>query len=813
MGFKSSSRDSNPEQNSYNPDLSRTPTNAAEDKLAGSGTNSIEYIEPIPSVRTWVKDTVVPTKSGIKDYIISLFPIATWIYRYNLTWFIGDLVAGLTVGVVVIPQGMAYAKLAMLPPEFGLYSSFVGVVIYFMFATSKDITIGPVAVMSTLVGNILTETLPHLPQYKDTPWVIAGCLSIICGCIVTAIGLLRLGFIVDFIPLPAIAAFMTGSALNIAMGQIPALMGNNSNKNYNTRAPTYLVFGNFFKYIKDCNLNAAIGLTALFLLYLIRFICNYGSKRWPQYKRHFFFASTLRTVFVILLYTLISWLINRGDPEHPKISILKTIPRGFKHMGVPVVNSTIISEFAGKLPPAVIVLLIEHISISKSFGRVNNYTINPNQELIAIGVTNLLGPFFGAYPATGSFSRTAIKSKAGVRTPLAGLITGIMVVIAIYALPPVFYYISNALLAAVIIHAVGDLITAPKTIMSFWKISPFEFIIFWAGVLVSIFSSIDNGIYTTVIASAVLTLFRIAKAKGRFIGRILVYEQVDNKHGPKSPTLTGKHRNVYVPLDHSDGTNPAVRPQATTSQGIFIYRISEAFLYPNATHFTDHMVAEITKQSRPGNINPYGSLGNRPWNDPGPRHKTSSHINTNLPELRAIILDFSGVPHIDVTSTQNLVDVRKQLDRHADCSVAWHFAGIQNTWIKRSLISAGFGGSDDTKTVFSVASVGVKQDYDVDQIHTHADGLTRPLYKSEHENSDIANLELNKSTVQEARIKDYSESPSLNESNDNRDLEQTYVHVPILGVNRANFHIDLDEAIRAAESELRPGSVFKQALE
>jgi sodium-independent sulfate anion transporter 11 len=120
-------------------------------------------------------------------------------------------------------------------------------------------------------------------------------------------------------------------------------------------------------------------------------------------------------------------------------------------MGVPVLNHTLVSSIAPFLPGAIIVLLIEHIAISKSFGRVNNYVINPSQELIAIGVTNIFGPFFGAYPATGSFSRTAIKSKAGVRTPIAGLITAAVVILAIYALPPVFFYIPNASLSAVII--------------------------------------------------------------------------------------------------------------------------------------------------------------------------------------------------------------------------------------------------------------------------------------------------------------------------------------------------------------------------
>lgn len=154
---------------------------------------------------------------------------------------------------------------------------------------------------------------------------------------------------------------------------------------------------------------------------------------------------------------------------------------------------------------------------SKSFGRVNNYTIVPSQELIAIGITNvgflwrrvplnsvtlfnslnrtqIFGAFFGGYPATGSFSRTAIKAKAGVRTPLAGVITGIVVLLAIYLLKAVFFYIPNASLSAVIIHAVGDLITAPKTLYSFWRISPLEVIIFFAGVIVSVFSTIEIGI-------------------------------------------------------------------------------------------------------------------------------------------------------------------------------------------------------------------------------------------------------------------------------------------------------------------------------
>ncbi|CAF4536424.1 unnamed protein product, partial [Rotaria sp. Silwood2] len=398
-----------------------------------------EYYEPCPTVKDWFKRKINNPKPIIKNYFLSYLPFLNWIYRYNLVWFWSDLIAGLTVGAIVIPQGMAYAGLAKLAPQFGLYSSFVGVMIYWFFATSKDISIGPVAVVSALTGSIVDAVRRDYPQYE--PHIIASALSLISGCIIFGLGTFRLGFMVDFIPLPALAAFMIGSALNIAMGQIPVMMGNN--KYLNTRESTYLVFGHFWKQIKHCNLNAVLGLTSLVLLYLIRFICIRAGRRFPTREKVFFFIGTLRVVFVIILFLFISWLINRHDPNHPRTSILGKVPRGFQNLGVPYIDRTLVSAFASYLPSTVIILLIEHIAIAKSFGRINNYAIDSNQELIAIGVTNIFGPFFGAFPATGGFSRTAIKSKAGVRTPFAGLLSGLLIILGIYTLTSIFYWISQ----------------------------------------------------------------------------------------------------------------------------------------------------------------------------------------------------------------------------------------------------------------------------------------------------------------------------------------------------------------------------------
>lgn len=225
--------------------------------------------------------------------------------------------------------------------------------------------------------------------------------------------------------------------------------------------------------------------------------------------------------------------------------------------------------------------------------------------MIAIGITNIIGPFFGGYPATGSFSRTAIKSKAGVRTPFAGVITGIVVLLAIYLLTAVFYYIPNSSLSAVIIHAVGDLITPPNTVYKFWLVSPLEVLIFFAGVFVTIFTSIENGIYVTVAASAVVLLFRTAKAQGNFLGRVKIHSVVGDQlivddstrysdNGLyKAPSESSKgslgskvnaagsdsSRNVFLPLDRRDGSNPGIEV-VTPYPGVFIYRFSEGISFP-----------------------------------------------------------------------------------------------------------------------------------------------------------------------------------------------------------------------------------------
>lgn len=271
-------------------------------------------------------------------------------------------------------------------------------------------------------------------------------------------------------------------------------------------------------------------------------------------------------------------------------------------------------------------------SLCLAFGRLNNYKINPNQELIAIGVTNTVGSCFGSYAATGSFSRTALKSKCGVRTPLAGVITGIVVLVALYGLTEAFYWIPNAGLSAVIIHAVADLVASPSHVYSFWRVSPLEFFIWLAAVLVTIFTNIENGIYTSIGASIFLLLIRVAHPRRNLLGRITIQ------------TRDGATTRAYVPLEHDGFINPNVK--VNLSPDIIVYRLHESYVYPNASATDSELVDYVRDNFRRGQDMSDVKNSDRAWNDPGPPRGTSSAdlaaTNEAKPDLRAIVLDFTA---------------------------------------------------------------------------------------------------------------------------------------------------------------------------
>ncbi|RCI15469.1 hypothetical protein L249_3412 [Ophiocordyceps polyrhachis-furcata BCC 54312] len=767
---------------------------AGDDDWFDSGATSSEWLRhQLPSV------------DGARRYVRSLFPFLSWAPHYNLQWLAGDVVSGLTIGAIVVPQGMAYASLAKLEPQFGLYSSFVGVVSYWIFGTSKDISIGNVAVLSSIVGSVV-EDITSLPDAKDMPpHVIASALSVVAGSVVLAIGLLRCGWIVDLISIPSLSAFMTGSAITIIASQLPALIGVSG---FSNRDSPYLVVINTVKHLPDVKADAAMGLTALFALYLIRFCLARAAMSFPSKKRIFFFMSTMRTVVIIVLYTFISWLVNMHRREAPAFRVLGDVPKGFRHAGIPQIPSGIISHLASHLPVTVIVMLAEHVAISKSFGRINNYTIDPSQEMVAIGFTNLLGPFLGAYPTTGSFSRTAVNSAAGVRTPAGGLVSGLLVLVATYFLTGVFHYIPNAALSAVIIHAVGDLITPPNSVYQFWRVSPLEVVIFLVSVLVTVFRSIEDGLYVTVCSSLIVLLYRILKERGRFLGRVRVHSVVGDHVVGDDRKLAGNgdifddsvlatERDVFLPLHHEDGSNPELEIESPYP-GIFIFRFS-GMNYSNASSTLDHMSSIILRNTRRSSPVAFKRPGDRPWNHAGSREQSEDDYR---PTLQAIILDLSSVNSVDVTSIQCLVDVRKQLDQHASPDVVdWHIACISSRWTKRALASAGFGVPTDRtgrrwQPMYSVAQIGYATERQPNKTQTRVQDVEMGT-----DNSD--GTEIHSSSSLETAVADEKGAIVVS--------RPRYAEAAVYGRDKPLFHVDLTSALQSAianveaRREFRPG--------
>ncbi|OAQ81790.1 sulfate permease [Purpureocillium lilacinum] len=779
----------------------------SEDRIPGGGfaPPTERYIEERVATSEWIREQL-PSPRGAAGYARSLFPCVAWLPHYNLQWLTGDVIAGLTVGAIIVPQGMAYASLAKLEPQFGLYSSFMGLVMYWIFGTSKDISIGPVAVLSTVVGSVV-EAVQATPAGKDTAaHIIASAFSLVAGAIILGLGLLRCGWIVDLISITCLAAFTTGSSISIIGSQLPALLGI---EGVRTRDPAYKVYINTFKRLPKTQLDAAMGLTALFALYLIRYCLNRAADRYPKHRRVIFIVNTMRNVFVILLYTMISWLVNMNRRSKPAFRILGVVPSGFHDVAVPELDPAIVSNLVSHLPAGIIVMLVEHIAVAKAFGRISDYTINPSQEMVAIGMTNILGPFLGAFASTGSFSRTTVNSKAGVRSPIGSLISGLIVLIATYCLTSVFFYIPYTVLSAVIMHALGDLITSPNTLYQFWRVSPLEVIIFFLGVLVSVFEGIEEGVYATVGLSAVILMYRILKARGSFLGKVRVHSVLgDQVIGEDSPRPIGEYksfedptsaaRSVFLPFDHGDGSNPSVALESPYP-GIFIYRFSDGFNYPNANYALDHLTEFIFANTRRTSEEQFEREGDRPWNRPAAQ---KSHRGDQLPTLKAVILEFSCVNNIDVTSVQCMIDVRNQLDQYTAPEVVdWHVACINNRWAKRALVTGGFGVPTKTgdspshrwRSIFSVAEIGGNRSAD-----------------DRHKLSETSQSDDEESGPDGAGI--FKAKPSSTHIEE-KPMRETRKGVVIHSLDKPMFHVDLTSALQNAIANVEARKEFQPIME
>ena len=423
------------------------------------------------------------------------FPILQWLPKYNVNLFKGDLVAGLTVGVMLIPQGMAYAMLAGMPPIYGLYASIIPLIMYAILGTSRQLAVGPVAMVALLIAaGVGTIAETGSEQFIG----LAILLALMVGLIQLIMGVFRLGFLVNFLSHPVIAGFTSAAALIIGFSQLKHLLGIDiPRSNY-----VHEIVGGALSNIGDVNLyTLAIGLLAIAIIILVKKI------KLPIP------GPLLAVVFGILSVWGLGWY-EEG------VKIVGNVPEGLPAFGLPSFD---FDSMMTMLPIALTIAFIgfmESIAVAKAIqAKHKNYQVSPNQELIALGVANIGGSLFQAFPTTGGFSRTAVNDQTGAKTGMASIISAILIALTLLFLTPLFYYLPKAILASVIMVAVFGLIDF-KEAKHLWRTDRGDFWMMMATFLGTLALGIEEGILIGVVLSLALLIFRTTQPHVAILGKI-----------------------------------------------------------------------------------------------------------------------------------------------------------------------------------------------------------------------------------------------------------------------------------------------------
>lgn len=460
----------------------------------------------------------------IKTY----FPILDWGRRYNRQTFTSDLVAAVIVTIMLIPQSLAYALLAGLPPEVGLYASILPLIAYAVFGTSTALAVGPVAVVSLMtaaaVGRIAAE---GTAEYASA----AILLAMLSGLILAIMGLFRLGFIANFLSHPVISGFITASGIIIATSQLGGLLGIPTNGH----AMPKLVMSTL-EHIGQINFDtAAVGAVALALLLWIRLDLKNWLKRFGLPKGPANVVVRAGPVFVVFLTIAWSDLFDLGAKG---VALVGQVPQGLPMLGLPNFSFDTIQAL---LLPALIISIVgfvESISVAQTLAAKRRERIDPNQELIGLGASNIAAAVGGGYPVTGGFARSVVNFDAGAATPAAGAFTAIGIAGATLVLTPFLAILPKATLAATIVVAVLTLVDF-GILKRAWTYSRADFAAVAITLVGTLLLGVEVGISLGVGASILVFLYRSSQPHAAIVGRVPGTEHYRNVKRHKVQTIPG----------------------------------------------------------------------------------------------------------------------------------------------------------------------------------------------------------------------------------------------------------------------------------
>ena len=521
--------------------------------------------------------------------IKELIPILEWLPNYNSSRFKGDFIAGITVSIILIPQGIAYALIAGIPPIYGLYCALVPQLVYAIFGSSRQVAIGPVAMDSLIVATgVSTLALAGSDSYI----AIAILLAFMVGSIQFLLGVFRLGFIVNFLSKPVISGFTSAVALTIGVNQFRNLFG----VDFVQSDQIQYVLEDIWFNIIDFNVHTTvIGLISVGVIILLRKI----NKKIPN----------------ALLVVVVGILTIRylGD-EFSDVAIVKDIPSGLPSFSFPEMDISQIKELLPIALTLVMVGYLETISIGKSLeAKQDEYKLRPNQELIALGLSNIIGSWFKAYPSTSSFSRSAINQESGATTGMASLVSVVMVLLTLLFLTPLFYHLPKTVLAAIIIVAVFGLVNIKEAIF-LWKANNLDFWLLMVTFFSTLLFGIEYGIMIGVGLSLIILIFRTSRPYVAELGKV-----------PDSDFYRNRERFNEVILDDE----------------VLVFRFDAQLFYANASYFIETLELMVEEK--------------------GPR-------------LKLIVLDAESINRVDSTGVEML---KERIRFYHKKNILFYFAGVK----------------------------------------------------------------------------------------------------------------------------------------
>lgn len=439
-----------------------------------------------------------------KDSLKKRLPILQWLPQYKTDYILQDIIAGITVGLTAIPQGIAYAVVAGLPPEYGLYASLTSGIVYVLFGSCYYVTVGPTAILSALTSR-------YVSGYSQDFAVLVAFLS---GLMILLMGMLNLGFLLEFISMPVISGFTTAAALQIAASQLKSLFGlTGSSGDYFAES-----MHNFFTNIKTARLwDPILGFSTILLLALLRRMGQGCARTDGWFKKIRWFVSLSKNAVVVVIGMIVAYVLKVSLGTEPLV-VIGEIGGGLPTFGWPPFSTVVGNEtytftnmievlgFESVIIP--LVTIIESVAIAKAFA--DGTTVDATQEMVALGMCNIVGSFGQSMPITGSFTRTALNHVSGVKTPAGGLTNVLLIFIALTALTSTFYYIPKASLAGLIIFAMFTMLDY-VIFVRLWKNSKRELFIMLVTIIVCLFTGLEYGIMAGIILEALMLLYKVAR--------------------------------------------------------------------------------------------------------------------------------------------------------------------------------------------------------------------------------------------------------------------------------------------------------------